>query len=139
MQPSMTNNVDNSYLCDHLEGIDTLNGKLNEVMETIKLEEGKKTQNLDGMEGGPYIRDSYNITKGTMFHTFYIANGECNTNINISKTIPLETIDSRNNSNGFDGDLGTCHKLSKKDFPILADLSDTLDATWTSERQSVNA
>lgn len=139
VQPSMTNNVDNSYLCDHLVGTGTLNGKLDEVMETIKLAEGKTTQNLDGMEGGPDIRDSSDITKGTMFHTFDIENGECNTSINISETIPLETVDSRKNSNGLDGDLGTCHKLSEQDFPILADLSDTLDAAWTGEGQSVKA
>lgn len=138
-QLSMTSNVDNSCLCDHLEGTGTVNGKLDEGMEIIKSAEGKTTQNLDDMEGGPDIRDSSSMTNGTMFHTFDMENGECDTSINVSETMPFETVDRRDNSNGLDEDLGTCRKLSEQDSPMLADLSDTLDAAWTGEGQSVKA
>lgn len=48
-----------------------------------------------------------------MFHTFDMDNGECDTIINVSDTMPYETIDSRDNTNSLDEDMETHRKLSE--------------------------
>lgn len=51
----------------------------------------------------------------------------------------VETVDIGDKTEVVEGDLGVRRTLSEGNFPILADLSETLDAAWTGEGQSVIA
>lgn len=51
----------------------------------------------------------------------------------------VETVDIGDGMEVVEGDLGVRRTLSEGNFPILADLSETLDAAWTGEGQSVIA
>ncbi|KAH9314030.1 hypothetical protein KI387_022657, partial [Taxus chinensis] len=126
MQPAMPNFNNFKEIC-------SMNGKLDGGVKTFEVAVNTLTPDVDHMKSlDHYIRGK------DIFDTSDVENGECCINIEVSEKMPLETVDSRYSQDGLESDYGMHTVLSEGHFRVLADLSDTLDAAWTGEGQSVS-